>query len=61
MSQIVVCIWGEAAAFADTGHPLSPTNIFAPASTPAKSIFGLSLFVVALTHWSHGVLVFAAL
>jgi cytochrome c oxidase subunit 2 len=28
---------------------LSPTNIFAPASTPAKSIFGLSLFVVAVT------------
>jgi hypothetical protein len=28
---------------------LSPTNIFAPASTPAKSIFGLSLFVLAVT------------
>jgi cytochrome c oxidase subunit 2 len=27
----------------------SPTNIFAPASTPARSIFGLSLFVVAIT------------
>jgi cytochrome c oxidase subunit 2 len=27
----------------------SPTNIFAPASTPAKSIFDLSLFVLAVT------------
>jgi cytochrome c oxidase subunit 2 len=29
--------------------PLSPTNIFAPVSTPAKSIFGLSIFVLAVT------------
>jgi cytochrome c oxidase subunit 2 len=29
--------------------PLSPTNIFAPASTPADSIFGLSTFVLAVT------------
>lgn len=28
---------------------LSPTNIFAPASTPADSIFELSVFVVAVT------------
>ncbi len=48
-SQVVVWICGAAAAFADTAHPLSPTNIFAPASTPAKSIFGLSLFVLAVT------------
>src|SRR5260370_36172026 len=27
----------------------SPTNIFAPASTPARFIFGLSLFVLAIT------------
>jgi cytochrome c oxidase subunit 2 len=27
----------------------SPTSIFAPASTPAKSIFGLSLFVLVIT------------
>jgi len=26
--------------------PMSPTNIFAPASTPADSIFGLSMFVL---------------
>src|SRR5882762_9926881 len=49
MSQVVVWICGAAAAFADTPPPLSPTNIFAPASTPAKSIFGLSLFVLAVT------------
>src|SRR6266436_4569737 len=28
---------------------LSPTNIFAPASTPAQSIFDLSIFVLAVT------------
>jgi cytochrome c oxidase subunit 2 len=28
---------------------VSSTNIFAPASTPAKTIFGLSMFVLALT------------
>lgn len=31
------------------GSPLSPTNIFAPVSTPAHSIMGLSLFVLAVT------------
>lgn len=29
--------------------PLSPTNIFAPVSTPADTIFGLSIFVLAVT------------
>jgi cytochrome c oxidase subunit 2 len=29
--------------------PLSPTNIFAPASTPAQSIFDLSMLVLAIT------------
>src|SRR5437879_4538066 len=48
-SQILVCVCCSAAAFADPVSPLSPTNIFAPASTPAKSIFGLSLFVLAVT------------
>ena len=48
MSQIVLCVCCPAAAFAAV--PLfSPTNIFAPASTPARSIFGLSLFVLAVT------------
>jgi len=28
---------------------LSPTSIFAPVSTPARSIFGLSIFVLAVT------------
>jgi cytochrome c oxidase subunit 2 len=49
LSQAAVWICGAAAAFAGTAPPLSPTNIFAPASTPAKSIIGLSLFVLAVT------------
>src|SRR6202167_3089508 len=49
MSPVVVWICGATAAFADTSQPLSPTNIFSPASTPAKSIFELSLFVLAVT------------
>jgi len=48
-SQLVVLICGAGTAFADPASPFSPTNIFAPASTPAKSIFGLSLFVLAVT------------
>jgi cytochrome c oxidase subunit 2 len=48
-SQILVCVCYPAAAFADPAPPFSPTNIFAPASTPAKSIFGLSVFVLAVT------------
>ncbi len=35
-----------AATFAQTPPPLSPTNIFAPASTPADSLFKLILFVL---------------
>lgn len=40
------------AAVASVSEPaaeLSPTNIFAPASTPAQSIFGLAIFVLAVT------------
>src|SRR5580704_1973364 len=37
------------AAFFLVGPFLSPTNIFAPASTPAQSIFDLSLFVLEVT------------
>ena len=36
-------------AAATPGSQLSSTNIFAPASTPAKTIFGLSMFVLAVT------------
>src|SRR5258708_29894343 len=39
----------RAAAAKTAAPPFSPTNIFAPASTPAKLIFGLSLFVLAVT------------
>ena len=40
----------SAAASTDTAaQSMSPTNIFAPVSTPAKSIFGLSIFVLAVT------------
>jgi cytochrome c oxidase subunit 2 len=48
-SRILVCLWCSAEAFADSAPHWSPTSIFAPASTPAKSIFGLSLFVLAVT------------
>jgi len=39
---------------------MSPTNIFAPVSTPAESIFGLSIFVL-LTVAAIFVVVFALL
>lgn len=38
-----------AAAAASADSPFSSTNIFAPATTPAKTIFGLSMFVLAVT------------
>src|ERR1700693_5831962 len=42
--------WSVAALGATSPAPsMSPTNIFAPASTPANSIFGLSIFVLAVT------------
>src|ERR1700688_3644176 len=44
--------WGGAAvaAFAEPARsPLSPTNIFAPVSTPAQSIFDLSRLVLMVT------------
>jgi cytochrome c oxidase subunit 2 len=47
--HVIVWVSSAAMAFANTTQPLSPTTIFAPASTPAKSIFGLSLFVLAVT------------
>ena len=40
-------LWHPASLLASpTGSFASPTSIFAPASTPAQSIFGLSLFVL---------------
>src|SRR5579859_1742569 len=39
---------------------MSPTNIFAPASTPAETIFGLSIFVL-LTVATVFIVVFALL
>jgi cytochrome c oxidase subunit 2 len=49
MFVFVVSSAAMAAATDAAAPPLSPTNIFAPVSTPAKSIFGLSLFVLAVT------------
>src|ERR1700724_3339965 len=48
--QILLVVFCSAPAVAQTAAPpLSPTNIFAPASTPANSIFELSIFVLAVT------------
>src|SRR6202162_3790254 len=45
---VLLCV--PVTALADpVGRSLSPTNIFAPVSTPAHSIMGLSLFVLAVT------------
>ena len=44
----LLCVPAAALA-APADRSVSPTNIFAPVSTPAHSIFGLSLFVLAVT------------
>jgi cytochrome c oxidase subunit II len=45
---VVHCFW-TAVSFADPAHgPSSPTSIFSPASTPAQSIYGRSLFALAI-------------
>src|SRR6202050_5626858 len=51
LSALLAAFWLPAtSAFAEAAHPsLSPTNIFAPASTPAQSIFDLSIFVLEVT------------
>jgi len=46
---LAVSLSQAAPAFAQSVSPLSPTNIFAPISTPADSIFGLSKFVLEVT------------
>src|SRR5215469_7114370 len=45
---LLFCFMTMAAA-ATSGSPVSSTSIFAPASTPARTIFGLSMFVLAVT------------
>jgi cytochrome c oxidase subunit 2 len=48
--KAVVALCGLALAFAAPARPSpNPTSIFAPASTPAQSIFALSLFVLMVT------------
>ena len=48
--MVPLFLWLAAAPFTKaTEPPLSPTSIFAPVSTPANSIFGLSLFVLGIT------------
>jgi cytochrome c oxidase subunit 2 len=55
---VAFLLWCASAAFADAADaPFSSTNIFAPASTPAKSIFDLSLFVLVVTALIFGVVV----
>ena len=44
---VVSCL--STVALAQRTHSLSPTSIFAPVSTPARLIFGLSIFVLAVT------------
>jgi cytochrome c oxidase subunit 2 len=46
---VIVLLSLGSAAFGASAPPLSPTNIFAPNSTPADSIFNLSLFVLSVT------------
>src|SRR5712671_1284893 len=48
--QLIVLLYLPVAALAGPAdRSISPTNIFAPVSTPAHSILGLSLFVLAVT------------
>jgi len=48
--QFIVLLCGPVTALAEpAGRSSSPTSIFAPISTPAHSIMGLSFFVLAVT------------
>jgi cytochrome c oxidase subunit II len=51
LRTFVVVLWslGTAIATAPMALAMVPTSILVPASTPAKSIFDLSLFVLAIT------------
>ena len=44
-----LCLLAATASAQSAPSPLSPTNIFAPVSTPASAIHGLSLFVLGVT------------
>ena len=46
---VVLCSLGTPSFARTADPPFSPTNIFAPVSTPANTIFGLSVFVLAVT------------
>jgi cytochrome c oxidase subunit II len=47
---LAIHCFATAVALADPAYgPSSPTSIFSPVSTPAQSIYGLSLFVLAIT------------
>jgi cytochrome c oxidase subunit 2 len=46
---VVLCSLGTPSFAGNADPPFSPTNIFAPVSTPANTIFGLSVFVLAVT------------
>jgi cytochrome c oxidase subunit 2 len=48
LKVLAALFFSASACLAQSSTFSSPTNIFAPASTPAKSIFGLSLFVLAI-------------
>jgi cytochrome c oxidase subunit 2 len=49
LSVLLSVIWQVNAVVGATPPALSPTNIFAPVSTPAKSIAHLSVFVLFIT------------
>src|SRR5260370_29196852 len=51
LRMFVVALWslGTAIVTAPMALAMTPTSIFAPASTPARSIYDLSLFVLAIT------------
>src|SRR3984957_12655506 len=50
VTALAIHCFATAVALGDAAPvPSSPTNIFRPASTPAQSIYALSLFVLAIT------------
>src|SRR5580698_9738914 len=48
-NKLTMFVFLALSAAAASQQPLSPTNIFAPISTPAASIFGLSMFVLGVS------------